>query len=40
MGGWVSEENEINAMSAINWVVVEVEGELGNKWIKKNLDLD
>ena len=28
--GWVGVENEINAISAFNLVVVEVEAELGN----------
>ena len=29
VGGWVGVENEINAISAFNQVVVEVEAELG-----------
>ena len=28
--GWVGVENEINAISAFNYVVVQVETELGN----------
>ena len=29
-GGWVGVENEINANSAFNYDVIEVEAELGN----------
>ena len=33
VGGWVAGEVEIKAISAFNWVEVEVEAELGKKML-------